>query len=206
MKEEYRLFKNTMESLENRLAILDNSESDDVKFVLEMDDVRRFVLVMAVSAFDKFIHDVVRRGLIDSFERKRLATKAYLLYKIPISIVQETDIEKRLTKFENYIKEEQQKISYQKLEPAIINGLKLLDDNANFVEIRKWLNDMRDEEFKLNFSNIINRRNLIVHELDMDRSTGLKKEVDSDEIKQNLRFLKDFGEAIYQEYGAENIS
>jgi hypothetical protein len=52
---------------------------------MSFDDLLRFQIVYAVSAFDKLIHDLVRIGMVDIFTGKRSPTAKYLAERISMN-------------------------------------------------------------------------------------------------------------------------
>jgi hypothetical protein len=67
------------------LAALAQSLSSLTTSVIELSDILRASLVLAVSALDHFVHEFVRLGMLEVHRGNRSTTDAYLLFRVPMS-------------------------------------------------------------------------------------------------------------------------
>jgi hypothetical protein len=68
------------------LATLHDYLCTNLKTPMNFDDLLRFQIVYSVSALDKLIHDLIRKGMIQIFIGARPATSKYLAERISMSV------------------------------------------------------------------------------------------------------------------------
>lgn len=137
-----------------------------------LDDLLRWQWAQAIAALDKYIHDVIKVGLIMSYNKEITPTKSFSNFLIPISLLDDPLLIQ--SSFEQFITKKLSYISYQTPE-KINEGLSLI-----WMEEHKWqiIADSMGENKKYvtNKLNLIaQRRNQIVHQGDYP-STNLEKE------------------------------
>lgn len=190
-------FANAFTDLNNMRVI-----HDHMKYVIkspqDCSDLLRWEWVQSVSALDKFIHDIVLAGMIETFLKKRPPTAAYL--KFPITIEDYLQIMDAHTSsesvFANYIISKHGYLSFQ--DPAKIKEALSLFWN----EDHKWQKistkifmDEKDAITKLKL--IVLRRNQIAHEGDIHTATGEKQDIDKQDVDDVRSFIYRIGNAIY---------
>ncbi len=189
------LFKKNIEEARNLTSLydyLDNSITSPFSF----DDLLRAQVVYAVSAFDKLIHDIVRIGMVQIFMGQRRATPKYLAESITIEthaqLISAT-IPPREYVFEQAIMRKLKAVSYQ--EPnKVADGLSYI-----WNERQKWQKiatnmAVPDSEARTTLKLIVDRRNVIVHESDIDPTTNQKYSISKDECTSITDFLEKCGE------------
>jgi hypothetical protein len=221
----------------------------------DLSDILRSEYVYAVSALDRLIHELVRIGMLEIFNKdnNRIATSQYNSFKVSVGILQniqdskqhieedalqikqyidalkeiEADDQEQIEQIENYIEDLrkiQHKQPYKWFEEEIIRqhgfisfqdtgkiteGLNLISDRpykwqhiATLMNVQdslvngKWV--IKDEKaIKTEFTNIVSRRNAIVHEADADPLTQEKKVIDTTEVKEIVDFIEKLGTAMF---------
>ena len=192
----------------NQYPLLDN----------ELKDILRAQIVYAVSAMDRYIHEIVKIGIINSYLGQKTPTEKWKSTCIPLPKVQDiVNIEKRtdLSSFQkttliaqllNQIVEPILKnmsfqhpdkikdaLSYIWEEPHKMQSVTTVI-NYNLVgnnsnEKTKYL------EQKLQL--IVTRRNKIVHEADWDITTGDRCAICKNEVDDIISFIEKFVMAIH---------
>ena len=163
------------------------------------DDLLRSQLVYAVSAFDKFMHDLVRIGMIEIFMGSRVGTSKYDAE--PISMQAHAEIVNATIPpkehfFEQALVRKFKTVSFQ--DPVkVADGLSYI-----WNESQKWQKialsmGMTDGTVRTQLKLIVDRRNAIVHEADIDPLTGAKNPITKAESDNSLAFLEKCGDAIY---------
>ena len=135
---------------------------------VDASDLLRWEWVLAVSALDKYIHDVVRIGMVEEFLNRRPKTRKFNTFRIEISTYSNLcrssspEIE-----FEKEIRRQHSFMSIQHPEK--------LSEALSFIwqEEHKWKvisNNMHspisEADLKTKLNNIVIRRDQIVHEGD----------------------------------------
>lgn len=191
------LFRANIEEAKNLVALYEYLEHS-VKSPLSFDDLLRFQIVYAVSAFDKLIHDVIRMGIMEIFTCRRSPTPKYLAETISTltynDLISATLPPKEYI-FEQAIAKKLKIVSYQEPE-KVAEGLSYI-----WEEKQKWQKIaakmmIDDTTAKTTLKLIASRRNSIVHEADIDPSTNLKYSISKSECQSITSFLYQCGEAI----------
>lgn len=178
----------------------------------DLSDLLRAEIVYSVSALDKLIHELVRIGMIQAFNNQRLKTKAFegftlsakTLDKIKETLIERTQnptrppLPSELPEywFEQEIVVKHKSISYQ--DPKKIGeGLSLIwDEEHKWQKIAQFTNE--DQKIvKSRLEAIINRRNQIVHEADMDIQTNTRNLISEDDAKDSVDFIERLGTIIF---------
>lgn len=198
MHSSYLLFKKNIDETK-RLSDVYEYLNSNISVPLAFEDILRSQVVYAVSAFDKLIHDLVRVGIVDIFNGKRTPTGKYLSEPISIDLHQQlinADIPPKEHIFEQAIFKKFKTVSYQ--EPSkVSDGLSYIwNEKQKWQKIAEYMSE-NDKSVKTQLKLIASRRNTIVHEADIDPSTGEKYAITSQESSGIIDFLERCGEAIY---------
>lgn len=166
----------------------------------DVSDILRSEVVYAVSSFDKFIHDVVRQGMVETFTGTRAATNAYRNFSISLeqlnAIQTSSNIPPPETIFENTIAENHKHLSFQ--EPDKVSAaLSLI-----WQEAYKWQKigaclGKSENDVKVELKNIVMRRNQIVHEADIDLLSGQVQTIRHRDVQASVKFIDDLSNCIF---------
>ena len=162
-------------------------------------DLIRSDLVFLVSALDRFIHDLVRIGMIKSFQGVRPKTNAYLNFSIPLSQV-DTMVNSSIMPpeliFEQQILNSHKHLAFQEPD-KISNALSLIwNEPHKWQKISQKLGEP-ENDIRTKLKNIVIRRNQIVHEADMDLQTGDLQQIDSSDVEMSIEFIEKICLSIY---------
>lgn len=165
---------------------------------LDLSEILRAQYVLIVSAFDCYIHDSVREGMIEIFEGAKASNDKYSDFKIPMSFVQNlistNDEDARRQLISAAIKKITSTETYQA--PAKVeNALQLISLNNIWSAISPEMS-MSTTDIKRKLGLIVNRRNKIAHEADTDSLTGEKTPIERDDIIDVLDFIEKLVKAI----------
>ncbi|MCP6758343.1 MAG: HEPN domain-containing protein [Fischerella sp. CENA71] len=191
------LFKDNIKDAQNLTSLYEYLEFT-LKAPLSFDDLLRSQIVYSVSAFDKLMHDVIRIGMLEIFTSKRQPTLKYETESIPISTHLEllsATIPPKEYIFEQTVIKKLKIISFQDPE-KIADGLSYIwNEKQKWQQIARKMG-MDDKTVKTELKLIANRRNIIVHEADIDPSTGKKYTISKMECQSITDFLCKCGESI----------
>ncbi|MDQ8015281.1 MAG: HEPN domain-containing protein [Flavobacterium nitrogenifigens] len=166
----------------------------------DVSDILRSEVVYVISAFDKFMHDIVKQGMIDIFLGLRATTPAYKNFTINLSqldaITNATSIPSPVDVFERIIIQNHSHLSFQdpeKLNPAL---------SLIWAENHKWFKiatcmRMSESDVKVELKNIVMRRNQIVHEGDLDPLSGTLQVIRPNDVTTSVDFIERLGNCIY---------
>ena len=135
-----------------------------------LDEVLRAQVVLTVSAFDTFIHDCVRIGITRQFVSSGTLSNSLKGFPIPYEDFQAINSLATMTDkalyLDGVIKKVNSKDSYQS--PASVEyALGLLGISNVWTKLSPGMK-MPASDIKAELANIVNRRNKIAHESDMD--------------------------------------
>lgn len=168
---------------------------------IDASDLLRWEWVLAVSAFDKYIHDIIRVGMIEEFLGRRPETDKYKTFRISMpsfhSMKNSTSPE---LEFEKEIIQKFKTNAYQAPD-KVSDGLSYI-----WVEQHKWQiisTNMRstisESDLRTKLNNIVLRRNQIVHEGDcIPAIIPLQQEVINEtDTRDVVNFITELVDAIH---------
>lgn len=173
-------------------------------------------LVNVVSAFDMFVHSIVKKGVIEIFTKIRKQTPKFQSFSFQAKTIlklmevmtpgfipstpddiPELIIEKDLANKLSYM-------SFQHPE-KVADALSLIWDEQHKFQILAvdiGLPGMTDNDktanLKQQLETIIQRRNQIAHEGDIDPATMLPRTIDIDDVKEATDFIESLGQTIFK--------
>jgi hypothetical protein len=169
-----------------------------VKAPMTFDDLLRFQIVYSVSAFDKLIHDLIRIGMVAIFTGTRPPTSKYLTEKISMSVfgaMSAATIPPKEYYFEQEVIAKHRIIAYQSPE-NIADGLSYIWDEKYKWQRVATAMAMSEDAVKTQLRLIIDRRNKIVHEADVDIATGVKFTISKSDCETTTSFIEKCGGEI----------
>lgn len=165
----------------------------------DLSDLLRSEIVYGISAFDKLIHDLVKIGMLETYAGLRIETVQYKAFKISVetlSKIQNPSGSPPEFWFENEIKNQHKLLSFQ--EPKKVNdALNLISDTQYKWQVIATTLGKTESDTKTYLSNLVNRRNAIVHEADEDPLTGDKISITELDVKNDIDFILNLGKAIF---------
>jgi hypothetical protein len=192
------LFRKNIEEAKSLTPVYEYLESSLVT-PLSFDDLLRAQIVYSVSAFDKLMHDLIRIGMVEIFMGNRPTTPQYLAETITIStyseLISATFLPKELV-FEQAIVRKLKTVSYQTPD-NVAKGLSYIwNDPQKWQKIASNM-AMDTETVKTELKLIVDQRNRIVHEADINPLTNQKYSITKSDSQSVTDFLQKAGEAIY---------
>ena len=185
------------------LIAVHNSLKAQASSVLDLSDMLRAALVLAVSALDYYIHEVVRIGMLEIHCGQRLEPPAFSGFQISLGnaragINAGQNIDSWL---EDEIRQRHSYKSFQKPD-NIAEAVRLICDKKLWEEVSinmgRLAKDAKD--IKQQLSLIVDRRNKIAHEADIDPSYPIGDRWPIDELLVNeaVDFLEQVVESIHK--------
>ncbi len=165
---------------------------------IDVSDILRSQLVLVVSALDHVIHEIVRVGMIEAAKGQRPKTDAYYRFHLPV-----TAIETALSgaDHETWIGESvRKKLSWKSFQDAdaIAEACRLIC-GVNIWEAVGTELGARPQDLKVQLRLIVERRNKIAHEADMDpTSPGFRWPISASLVDGAIEFVQKIVEAIFR--------
>ena len=183
-----------VKDLNTRFTIFNRTNPAD-----DLTDLLRAEIVYSISAFDKLIHELVKVGMIETFNGSRTETVQYKTFKITIDTLLKIQNPQGIPPqfwLKQEIERQHKLLSFQ--EPDKVNdALNLISDKPHKWQIIANQLGMQDKDVKIYLKNIVNRRNAIVHEADEDSQTNQKTNILQNEVIQDITFIENLGQAIF---------
>lgn len=158
-------------------------------------ELLRAEYILCISALDYYIHNRVRDGLMDKFnDTRKDPGNIRVSLKVVRLLMNENDIEEQKRILDRELKNVLSKDSYQS-PSSIESAFGLIDINKIWSKIALSIgckaDDLRNE-----LALIINRRNKIAHESDINFATGEKEDIDRDMLIDVIDFIKRFVDGL----------
>ena len=165
---------------------------------LDLTDLLRSQIVMAVSALDHYIHEITRAGMLEVYSGKRPQTPAFLRFQVTmeatlqgIATAQGNDgwLDEEIRKKHGYL-------AFQQPD-RIADAIRLFSPCILWTSVASELNT-EAEEVKIELQLIIDRRNQIAHESDLDPGKpGNRWSISPSDTERIIGFIQDIGETIH---------
>lgn len=169
------------------------------KITLVASDLLRWQHVLAISALDKYIHDIVRIGMVDEFLGKRPRTSKFNSFRITLSACfningsdyPELEIEKEIIMQHGFL-------AFQDPD-RIADALAFIwNEPHKWKVISKNMNTpISEEDLKTKLRNIVLRRNQIVHQGDCSFAPNpVQQDILREDVINVIEFVKELVNAI----------
>jgi hypothetical protein len=160
-------------------------------------DMLRAQYVLAVSALDHYVHEVTRLGMLDVFDGKRAPSAAYLRFRISLSCLGAGHVVTR-DDIEGEIRTQHSFVAFQSPD-RVAEGIRLISDTKLWDAVATRLG-IKAEYLKQTLSLIVNRRNKIAHEADLDPTyPKVRWPISATDVSGVVDFLVAVVEAIHLE-------
>ena len=193
------LFRISITRVRDLIAV-HNSLKAQASSVLDLSDMLRAALVLAVSALDYYIHEVVRIGMLEIHRGQRLEPPAFSGFQISLGNAR-AGINAGQN-IDSWLEDEiRQRHSYKSFQQpnAIADAVRLICDKKLWEEVSINMGSpAKDIKQQLNL--IVTRRNKIAHEADIDPTLSLGNRWPINELLVNeaVNFLEQVVESIHK--------
>jgi len=193
------LFRISIARVRDLIAV-HNSLKAQASSVLDLSDMLRAALVLAVSALDYYIHEVVRIGMLEIHRGQRLEPPAFSGFQISLGNAR-AGINAGQN-IDSWLEDEiRQRHSYKSFQQpnAIADAVRLICDKKLWEEVSINMGSPA-KDIKQQLSLIVDRRNKIAHEADIDPTLSLGNRWPIDELLVNeaVDFLEQVVESIHK--------
>ena len=179
------------------LGVIHNTLNAQTTAAIDLSDILRSELVMAVSALDHYIHEIVRLGMLEVYRGTRPETSAFLRFQISLERVRQAlSIPTSDDWLDNEIRERHSWRSFQQAD-HIADAIRLISAISLWEQVSTHL-EMPSQDVKEQLNFIVDRRNKIVHEADMDPTPyDTQWPIDEVLVDDAINFIEQIAEAIY---------
>lgn len=191
----FNQFKENIERVRYLHSIYQHVNIQTTK-AIDISDVLRAELVLTVSALDYYIHEVVRKGMLEVFQGTRIETRSFKKFNISLESVKDAITNpSSFDWLDNEIIIRHSWKSFQQSEKLaeafrLISDINLWNESAN--KLGKPAIDLKN-----NLDLIVDRRNKIAHEADIDPSfPGNRWPIDENMVTDSVNFIEEFVKTI----------
>ena len=163
---------------------------------IDASDMLRAQVVLGVRALDHYMHEVTILGMLEVFDGKRTPTQAFSRFHVSMdSVLGGAEGGGSNAWFETEVRERHSFLSFQKPD-RVADAVRLFSDVKLWQEVSKKLS-MSEKDVKQQCQLIVDRRNKIAHEADMDPSfPGCRWPITEQDVENTLVFIEEVCEAI----------
>ena len=166
---------------------------------VDLTDLLRAQIVMLVSALDHYIHEITRVGMLEVYDGARPQTNAFLRFQVSLDAAMRGIPQSNSSDWLDT--EIREKHGYQTFQHPdnIANAVRLFSSCELWRSVASELNQS-DQDVKNRLRAIVNRRNQIVHEADLDPSipgSMNRWPISPADVTSTLDFIRDVCEAIH---------
>jgi hypothetical protein len=161
--------------------------------VVDASDLLRAQIVLIVSAFDYYIHEVTALGMVEVWSGQRQPTSAFRNYRVPTGSVT-SGVNGW---FEAEVRERHGFLSFQQPD-KVADAIRLFWGGKLWQEVAVKMG-MTEEVVKSQLTLIVTRRNKIAHEADLDPSyPSTRWPISQRDVASAYAFIRALGESIHE--------
>lgn len=159
-------------------------------------DLLRSQVVLAVSALDYLVHEITVWGMLEIYDGVRQPTGAYGKFHIPLgSIGQDTTVQLSRTDLEAVIRDKHSYLSFQRPD-KIADAIRLFSPVLLWESIAIYCGD-DTANLKAHLNLVVDRRNKIAHEADLDPSyPGVRWPISVTDVDGVVKLIRRVGHGI----------
>lgn len=173
--------------------------NDTLKFPNDLTNILRAEWVYTISAMDKLIHDLIRIGMIEAFQGRRIRTGKFFNFGVSmdtyLNIANSTTVLPEHW-FEQEIIRKHENLSFQ--DPGkIADALSLIWDEPHKWQAIAAVMGFSPADLTTRLKAIISGRNEIVHEADLDITPGIRNSISKPEVDDTVVFIENLAQVIF---------
>jgi len=166
--------------------------------IIDASDLLRSQIVMIMSAVDHYVHEIARIGMLEIFDGRRSPTDSFLKFQVSMVTLQQISASAGSSRIllENEIREKHSYLSFQHPD-KIADAIRLFYPNPLWPDVATSLS-VPVNDVKTRLKLIVERRNKIAHEADMDPSfPGARWPITKQDVQSTIDFIEKVGGSIH---------
>ena len=166
---------------------------------LDLSDLLRSEIVMAVSALDQFVHELITQGMMEIYDGTRPRTEHFSKFPICLGVVSFNTTGTATLTRQEYQGEVVHSLglrTYQRPDD-ITQGLHLISDGCPW-ETAQRLTQTPVGDLRLRLNLVIDQRNAIVHQAHTDPFSHSRIQIWEQDTKEATEFIETIIGALFQ--------
>lgn len=179
------------------LGAVERALSVQTTNALDLSDILRAEIVLVVSALDHYVHEITRLGMLDIYRGNRAPSPAFARFNVSMaSVLLVASNRGNESWLEREIRNRHGHQSFQRPD-SIADAVRMFADVQLWEEVARRVGTSASD-IKERLGLIVDRRNQIAHEADMNRSYPMARwHIDADMVAGIVDFIEQIAEAIY---------
>lgn len=171
------------------IQVIYDAFQKSVTSIIDCSDLLRSGIVLIVSALDQYVHEATLCGMLEIWQGHRPPTDTFLRYHLPFSVAKDAFSNPASGAFEAAIRERHGYLSFQQPD-KVADALRLVTATEVWPAIAAALHqDIKAVKSQLSL--LVDRRNKIAHEADMDPTyPGQRWPVTSTDLTDAIMFVE----------------
>lgn len=180
----------------------------------QVSDILRFQLVYAVSAFDRLLHEIIRKGIVEIISGTRVQTTKFLSQPFKadtllksIKYCNPSFVPSCPQESVDYVVNQEfaEKLSYLSFQAPdkVKDGLSYIWSESHKMQVLAddigmvgGNSNDRQKNLEQKLTLIVDRRNQIAHEGDIDPVTNTKRDIVKQDVSDAINFISNLGLSI----------
>jgi len=164
--------------------------------VADISDILRAEIVLLVSALDHYVHEATRVGMLEAYDGVRPHTPAFLKYGVSVdSLLQSSTGIPGSALLDSEVRTRHSLLAFQKPD-KIADAIRLYSAVELWPQVAAEMGE-KVEDIKLRLKLLVERRNKIAHEADLDPSfPGIRWPITPAMVEESIDFISRLCEAI----------
>jgi hypothetical protein len=194
MNNSIKQFNNSIQNIRDLTSTIERLDNITTNLV-DFSDLYRSQIVLVISSLDHFIHEFVLEEMLEIYNGRRNATNSFNAFTVPIS----SFLQFRPTDsfIASHIRQKNSWLSFQDPD-KIADAIRHISDKKIWEEV--------SPEFRLNAGDIktklklvVDRRNKIAHEADIDPSFPSRKwPISITDVRETIDFIEKLANELYR--------
>ena len=193
MNNSFLHFKSRIREIRDLTATIDQVDGMTTS-VLDISDLYRSQVVLIISSLDHFIHEFVLEEMLETYNGRRPISNAFNRFPIPLSTIQGTIPSENV--IASHIRQKHSWMSFQDPD-KIADAIRLISDQKLWEEVAPIFG-INAGDLKSKIKLVVDRRNKIAHEADLDPTNpGEKWPISLADVRDIIDFIEKLVTEIY---------
>lgn len=194
MNNSIKQFNNSIQNIRDLTSTIERLDNITTNLV-DLSDLYRSQIVLVISSLDHFIHEFVLEEMLEIYNGRRNATNSFNAFTVPISSFlhfRPTD-----SFIASHIRQKNSWLSFQDPD-KIADAIRHISDKKIWEEVSPGFR-LSAGDIKTKLKLVVDRRNKIAHEADIDPSFPDRKwPISITDVRETIDFIEKLANELYR--------